>query len=525
MSFKEAKMIEEEHQADIPTRCRLLEDGGTYTRFDRAAIANQMTAASHSLGLSSEALHLSVAMLDRCLTKLSLEPQDCDMLWSLACACLWVAAKYEGHVVPTAQGVMEAMQQDTSRAPQLHELEALVLQAMDYRVCAGPTAAAFLQLILLSWPTGIRRLTYHCAWYLVEMSLLEGLLLSVPASEVAAAAFVCAFNLTSSHINAAELASVTGYTIMDGLWPTLVVMFAMHNVMWHNCSRSPEQRYAVLKLFRHRGFACVAKHVPGIKDLVIQLLRLAPSQYNKFYGNKVLWLHLDKQLQLDDKAAALGPEQGVVAADGCATRATDTEGAVQLQPPWIYQRRLLGVFTTPDAAESGKGPRPARVHDLLALSCQQRQGCIAPAWTSLLFEVVAAPQKSPPILFQPCSASFQVAGAMLTNFGPGHMELKLAGSRVSQQRRVPARAPKRSRLAETESDAESKHPEVQQLHKQLAALQQAHQTIAYLLCITAGQRDAAIHRIQHMQQQQQQQQQAGEPAAGQVRGLTACTYR
>ncbi|WIA10906.1 hypothetical protein OEZ85_011071 [Tetradesmus obliquus] len=268
MSFKEARMIEEEHQADIPTRCRLLEDGGTYTRFARAAIANRMTAASHSLGLSTQALHLSVAVLDRCLPKLSLEPQGRDTLWMLACACLWVAAKYEGPVAPTARGVMEAMQQDTSRAPQLHEFEALVLQALDYRVCACPTAAAFLQLIFLGWPIGFRRLTYHCAWYLVEMSLLEGVLLSVPASEVAAAAFVCACILTSSHIDAAELARVTGYTIITGLWPTIEVMFDVHNVMWHNyCSRSPEQRYAVVELFRRRSFSCVVQHVPGIVSL------------------------------------------------------------------------------------------------------------------------------------------------------------------------------------------------------------------------------------------------------------------
>jgi hypothetical protein len=71
-------------------------------------------------------------------------------------------------------------------------------QILDYRVsAANPTVLSFLKLICRSWPTNIERLTYYCAHYLAEMSLMESMLLAAPPSLVATAAFVCAFNLTS----------------------------------------------------------------------------------------------------------------------------------------------------------------------------------------------------------------------------------------------------------------------------------------------------------------------------------------
>jgi hypothetical protein len=53
----------------------------------------------------------------------------------LACACLWVAAKYEECVVPSAKYFCEAMQ--LAAASKLHKYEAIVLQ-----VKATPHSAA-----------------------------------------------------------------------------------------------------------------------------------------------------------------------------------------------------------------------------------------------------------------------------------------------------------------------------------------------------------------------------------------------
>jgi hypothetical protein len=90
-----------------------------------------MTCAAIVLQLPSDALFLSVSLLDRCLARLPVTAAaDAEALSLLSTACLWIAAKFEQCVVPPSSCFLAATRQCSS--PQNRQLlvvcEAHVLQ-------------------------------------------------------------------------------------------------------------------------------------------------------------------------------------------------------------------------------------------------------------------------------------------------------------------------------------------------------------------------------------------------------------
>jgi hypothetical protein len=88
---------------------------GSVTAADRASTVDSMTCAAIVLQLPSDALFLSVSLLDRCLARLPMTAAaDAEALSLLSTACLWIAAKFEQCVVPPSSCFLAASRQDSS---------------------------------------------------------------------------------------------------------------------------------------------------------------------------------------------------------------------------------------------------------------------------------------------------------------------------------------------------------------------------------------------------------------------------
>lgn len=100
------------------------------TAGDRASIVDTMTRVATQLQLPSDVLFLGVTCLDRFLAA---APVKHTLLDAAALACLWLAAKFEHRLVPSAAQFLAAAQHHctaTANRSLLVDVEAQVLKVM-----------------------------------------------------------------------------------------------------------------------------------------------------------------------------------------------------------------------------------------------------------------------------------------------------------------------------------------------------------------------------------------------------------
>ncbi|WIA12905.1 hypothetical protein OEZ85_006523 [Tetradesmus obliquus] len=256
IDYSEAKGVQEvqQFQQEQPHHDTVA-CNGPVTAADRASTVDSMTCAVALLQLPSDALFLSVSLLDRCLARLPMTAAaDAEALSLLSTACLWIAAKFEQCVVPPSSCFLAASQQCSS--PHNRQLlvacEAHVLQALDYRVVPRPTIKACLHAIFAA--SGASTATPEstqmtlCAAYLCEMSLLEARLVPFMPSQVAAAAFAGASLLTGSPLAHGQLLAATGYSLAQLKQP-LQLLLSVHHVLYQGRALPPDSVYATARRY------------------------------------------------------------------------------------------------------------------------------------------------------------------------------------------------------------------------------------------------------------------------------------
>jgi cyclin A len=206
-------------------------------------VVDNMIAAAARLGLNNDSLFTAVAVLDRYLAA---KPVLLALLQPTGIACLWVASKYEQLVVPPVlhyamlvQGSEQSLHSNSVHLSKqlLVELEAEILQALDYRLAAIVTVKAFkawlMQQLHCSKAAAAmsrRQLDqlYCMTSYLTEVSLLEYRLLPYKPSQVTSAAFVYAHVLLGLQVGAALKLTRCTLPELTGL---LEVFCALHSTL------------------------------------------------------------------------------------------------------------------------------------------------------------------------------------------------------------------------------------------------------------------------------------------------------
>ncbi|WIA28421.1 hypothetical protein OEZ86_010967 [Tetradesmus obliquus] len=270
---------------------------------DRASLVDSVTRTATQLQLSSDVLFLAVACLDRVLSLRIIASKQLD---TAALACLWIAAKFEHCVVPPAVHFLAAAQADfTSPAARrlLVDMEAVILKALDYRVCTSPTSKTFLRTTFIQMQAQLQQQhagllgkqqhsssssstssaaaaaagqidprLYFCASYLAEMSLLESKLAPFPPSQVAAAAFATANLLVPGALRDAQLQQLTGYSLAQVKEP-MTFLLSVHHVLYQGRHLPLTRMYETARKYRHASM-CRVGLIPSITSTTDQRLRL-----------------------------------------------------------------------------------------------------------------------------------------------------------------------------------------------------------------------------------------------------------
>lgn len=152
----------------------------------RSMCVSWMVEVAAEFELSQHTLHLSVASLDRFLSKTRAVPRS--QLQLIAVACLLAAAKHEEEMHPSVAD-LAAMAAHSFTPEDLVRMEALLLTTLDFCL-APPTSYTFLSVFkgLFS----LRPEVFSLASYYLEISMMEYSLLKIPPSLLAAGAVVLA---------------------------------------------------------------------------------------------------------------------------------------------------------------------------------------------------------------------------------------------------------------------------------------------------------------------------------------------
>lgn len=226
----------------------------------RASVVDYLAAATLHLRLARDCLHTGVSLLDRFLAA---QPTPLPLLQPAGVACLWIAAKFQQHVVPVAAAFAELMlvpRDDDSTDSScsggcgaggnnkqlLVLLEQAILQVLDYQlVSSTETSHVFKHRIVLRLcsgggggggdggarlPAGQLEQLYCMTSYLTEVALLEHRLVRCPPSQVAAAAFAFAAVLLGVRLSDAQLRALAGHGV-DELQGTMQALRALHSAL------------------------------------------------------------------------------------------------------------------------------------------------------------------------------------------------------------------------------------------------------------------------------------------------------
>jgi cyclin A len=146
----------------------------------RAILVDWLVEVALEYRLCSDTLHLTIALLDRFLSKV---PISRDQLQLAGIACMWAASKYEEIYAPTAREFC-FITDNTYSPEQLVAMEALVLRGLSFRLTL-PTAKAFLRRYLQASAADER--LHFLASFLCEVALMDEASMRHAPSAVAAA--------------------------------------------------------------------------------------------------------------------------------------------------------------------------------------------------------------------------------------------------------------------------------------------------------------------------------------------------
>lgn len=152
----------------------------------RSMCISWMVEVAAEFELSQNTLHLSVASLDRFLSKTRAVPRS--QLQLIAVACLLIAAKHEEEMHPSVAD-LAAMAAHSFTPEDLVRMEALLLTTLKFCL-APPTSYTFLSVL-----KGLFTLSpevFSLAAYYLEISMMEYSLLKISPSVLAAGAVVLA---------------------------------------------------------------------------------------------------------------------------------------------------------------------------------------------------------------------------------------------------------------------------------------------------------------------------------------------
>lgn len=149
----------------------------------RCILVDWLVEVAQEYRLTSDTLHLTLALLDRFL---SLCPVAREELQLAGVAAMWVAAKFEEVYAPTASNFCY-ITDNTYEPSQLVEMEARLLSTLSY-VVAVPTAKTFQRRFLQASAADAQ--LHYAASFLLETALLdEGLLPYLPSQLAAASVY------------------------------------------------------------------------------------------------------------------------------------------------------------------------------------------------------------------------------------------------------------------------------------------------------------------------------------------------
>lgn len=175
-----------EREADLRPLPNYMELQSDIDSKKRAILIKWLVEVSDEYELQSETLFISIAIIDRFLSRMSIPTCNFQLL---GVAAMFIASKYEEIYPPNLYQFIE-LTEDTYSGSQIRQMEQEILKALDFRI-AVPTITYFLRQIFAF--NKFSKKVYDLAEYLCHLSLVvDQPFLEYYPSEIALAAVILA---------------------------------------------------------------------------------------------------------------------------------------------------------------------------------------------------------------------------------------------------------------------------------------------------------------------------------------------